>query len=244
MRYYIFIFIILLIGCKQKSENLKELLIDSAETIVDTIEKDSNFASYEELPKFRNGWEDFYAFLHKNIVYPKTAIEDSIQGKVYISFVVEEDGSVCNVEAIRSLRYDIDEECIKVISNSPKWKPGKINGKLAKSSCAVPVTFSLSYDTTNLKGVIITPRKKIKENVSFKIFPNPATNYINIETDDNFENVNYQIINLSGQIMKNGKILSNTETVDISDLKNGTYVVRITSGEGNPFWTGKFVKHE
>ena len=231
-------------GCKQNSKNPKELLIDTAEVIYDTIENKSYFASSEVIPKFRNGEEDFFEFLTENIKYPKTAIEDSLQGKTWIGFVVEQDGSVSNVKAVRGLRYDIDEECIRTISSSPKWTPGTQLGKPIRVSYTYPITFSLYNDTKYLNRVVITPRKKIKENNSFKIFPNPATNYLNIETADNFDNMNYQIINLGGQIIKNGKILSSTETIDISDLKNGTYVVRITSGEGNYFWTGKFVKNE
>jgi len=244
MRYYIFAFIILIISCTQKSENQKELLIDTSGLIYDTIENKSYFAISEVMPEFRNGEEGFFEFLTENIEYPKTAIEDSLQGKTHIGFVVEQDGSVSNVKALRGLRYDIDEECIRVISSSPKWTPGTQLGKPIRVYYSYPITFSFNYDTIYSRGVVIIPRKKIKENNSFKIFPNPATNCINIETAESFENANYQIINLGGQIMKNGQILSNTETIDISDLKNGTYVVRITSGEGNYFWTGKFVKHE
>lgn len=80
------------------------------------------------------------------IHYPKTAMEDNVQGTVIIAFVVEKDGSISNVHVIKTVRKDLDDEAIRSIRASPKWYPGFLNGHAVRVSYSVPVTFNISSE--------------------------------------------------------------------------------------------------
>jgi len=83
----------------------------------------------EEMPIFPGGEKALLQYISNNTNYPQSAIQDSIEGKVFLKFVVKADGSVNNVEVIKSVRYDLDNECIRVIKMLPRFQPGKMQGK-------------------------------------------------------------------------------------------------------------------
>lgn len=254
---YILTIVILISSCNQKSKkttessqivNDEELLVDSllpdSDFILDegdTIDGEVFFSVVEEMPEFGNGWEDIRKYILDNIEYPQTAIDDSIEGRVIIQFVINEDGSVSKAKAIRGLRYDLDEECIRVIENMPDWKPGKQRGKLVKVNYAIPFIFRLNSDSD--KGNTITPKKKEnKELIDFKIYPNPASDYANIEIAEFIGDLEYQMINAKGQIIKSGQIFTTTEQINLSDLENGLYIIRLISKEKGLMNTQKLIK--
>ena len=82
-------------------------------------------------------------FVAKNVVYPKEAQDKGISGRVFVSFIVEKDGSVSNVELKRGIGGGCDEEAVRVISAMPKWKPGKMKGEPVRVSYMMPVFFKL-----------------------------------------------------------------------------------------------------
>ena len=83
------------------------------------------------------------AFLGKNIKYPALAKESGIQGRVFINFVVEIDGSITDVKVLRGIGGGCDEEAVRVVESMPKWKPGKQRGKPVRVSYNLPVKFTL-----------------------------------------------------------------------------------------------------
>ena len=102
------------------------------------------FEIVEDMPKFRGG--DVTKFSHwviEHIRYPRLAEEIGIQGKVFISFMVEPDGSVSNVTILRSADKLLNEEAVRVVSGSPKWTPGKQRGVPVKVRFTIPVNFKL-----------------------------------------------------------------------------------------------------
>ncbi len=101
------------------------------------------FTVVEEMPEFPGGMAKLAEYLGKNIKYPQLARESGIQGRVFINFVVENDGSVTNVKVMRSLGGGCDEEAIRVVKSMPKWKPGKQRGKPVRVSYNLPVNFKL-----------------------------------------------------------------------------------------------------
>ncbi|CAN5415105.1 energy transducer TonB [soil metagenome] len=101
------------------------------------------FTYVEEMPTFPGGEAEFYGYLKKNIKYPPMARENGIQGKVYISFVVDKDGNIKDVKMARGIGGGCDEEALRVIRNMPSWKPGKQNGRSVAVSYTVPVNFTL-----------------------------------------------------------------------------------------------------
>ncbi|PTB93281.1 energy transducer TonB, partial [Marivirga lumbricoides] len=75
--------------------------------------------------------------------YPHQAEEMNIQGIVYVQFVVEKDGSITDVQAVKGIGGGCDELAIKVVRNSPKWNPGRQRGKAVRSRKVVPIRFKL-----------------------------------------------------------------------------------------------------
>lgn len=90
------------------------------------------------------GMEAFRKYLEKNLKYPKQARKMGVEGKVFVQFVVEKDGSVTDVKAIKGVGAGCDEEAIRIIQESPKWKPGKQRGRPVKQRVVVPIVFKLS----------------------------------------------------------------------------------------------------
>lgn len=244
-------------SCNQKSKkvsednqiaNDEELFLDSVQfdsdfilDLGDTIDGEVFFNVVEEMPQFGNGWEDIRKYILDNITYPETAIDDSIEGRVYIQFVINEDGSVSNPETVRGLRYDLDDECIRVIENMPDWKPGKQIGKFVKVRYVIPFIFRLESDSD--KGNVITSKKDIVNKViDFKVYPNPAIDYVDIEISEIVENLEFQLINTKGQIIKSGQMYNLTEQINVSDLENGLYIIRLISKENGLIGTQKLIK--
>ena len=107
------------------------------------IQEAEIFTIVEEMPEFPGGMNKLGEYLAKNIKYPQMARETGIQGRVFITFVVEKDGSVTNVQVLRSLGGGCDEEAVRVVKSMPKWKPGKQRGKPVRVSYNLPVNFKL-----------------------------------------------------------------------------------------------------
>ncbi len=104
---------------------------------------DTAFYPYQEMPEFIGGVEALYKFLEKNVHYPKAARKAKIEGKVIVRFVVDVDGSVTDIKVKKRGNPYLDEEAIRVLSLSPKWKPGTIEGRLVKVFYSIPIKFLL-----------------------------------------------------------------------------------------------------
>ena len=83
-------------------------------------------------------------WIAENVQYPQTAIEMNEQGKVYLSFVVEPDGSISNIAIERGVSGDLDKEAKRLVRKMPKWSPGEAKGKKARTRCRLPINFTLN----------------------------------------------------------------------------------------------------
>lgn len=101
------------------------------------------FMVVEQMPEFPGGEEKLYKFLSDSIGYPELAKQNHIQGKVYVAFVVEKDGSVTDARIIRGIGGGCDEEALRVIKLMPKWIPGKQRGIPIRVQYTLPVKFTL-----------------------------------------------------------------------------------------------------
>ena len=81
--------------------------------------------------------------MYQYLKYPKAAVRDGIQGRVMIEFVINKDGKISDVKVQRGVSEELDAEAVKVVSASPKWKPGKVNGEKVRCSMTIPVEFRL-----------------------------------------------------------------------------------------------------
>lgn len=113
------------------------------EIVEEEVVEQEVFTIVEEMPGYPGGDAKMYEYLGKNIKYPQIARESSIQGRVFVNFVVEPDGSVTNVKVLRGIGGGCDEEAMRVVKSMPKWKPGKQRGKAVRVSYTLPVVFKL-----------------------------------------------------------------------------------------------------
>ena len=97
----------------------------------------------EVMPQYPGGQIAMLKYIMKNIKYPKQIMEEGIQGRVTVSFIVEKDGRVSNVRLLRSVQSALDKEAIRVVKSMPKWTPGKHNGKPVRVRFNLPVMFKL-----------------------------------------------------------------------------------------------------
>ena len=133
------------------SEHLFEQLLDIA-----TSEEDTVYQIVEEMPQFPGGENALMEYVSKNVVYPEEAKEKEIQGRVFISFVVEKDGSIGGVKVLRGIGGGCDEESVRVISDMPKWKPGKQKGEAVRVSYQIPIMFKLGQTNDEYKTTVKT----------------------------------------------------------------------------------------
>ena len=126
------------------TEESLNILMDGLSTLVDRPDNDSIYNIVEQMPQFPGGDQAMFEYLGKNIKYPEEAKEKNIEGRVFISFVVEKDGSVTNVEVKRSIGGGCDEEAVRVVKAMPNWTPGIQDGKPVRVSYMLPIFFKLT----------------------------------------------------------------------------------------------------
>jgi TonB family protein len=104
------------------------------------------------MPLFLFGGVDgMYTIINKNIKYPKSALNDNIQGKVIVQFVVDTLGKANDFEIIKSVRDDVDEEALRVTRMLDRWEPATQNGKKVKVVYSIPITFSIQQSPKKSK---------------------------------------------------------------------------------------------
>ena len=101
------------------------------------------FGVVEESPMYPGGMSELMKYLQQNIKYPKECKENGIQGRVIVQFVVNTDGSLGNLNVIKPLNPELDKEAIRVVSEMPKWIPGRQRGKPVRVRFTIPITFKL-----------------------------------------------------------------------------------------------------
>ena len=114
------------------------------EAPVEEEEEEVVFVVVESMPEFPGGQQALFKYLSENVKYPVIAQENGIQVRVICQFVVNKDGSIVDVEVVRSGGDpSLDKEAVRVIKSMPKWKPGKQRGKPVRMKYTVPVNFKL-----------------------------------------------------------------------------------------------------
>lgn len=104
---------------------------------------DTVFTQVEQPAQYPGGFEAMAEYLKKNMAYPKDARRSGIQGTVFVSFIVNKDGSISDVAVIKGIGGDCDQEAMRVVSIFPTWTPGMHHGKIARSRFVLPLDFKL-----------------------------------------------------------------------------------------------------
>ena len=110
----------------------------------DSLSKTFDFVTIEHQPEFPGGFKGFYKYLSENMRYPRDARRAKVQGAVFLSFVVERDGSITDVELVKGGMESLDEEAIRVVSASPKWIPGRQDNREVRVKYKINVSFTLN----------------------------------------------------------------------------------------------------
>jgi len=124
----------------EETEMEEYVPIEEAEEV---FEEAPIFIVVEAMPVFPGGEEKLYEYLFNNMKYPVMAKESQISGTVYVTFVIEQDGSVTAARLLRGIGGGCDEEALRVVRSMPKWKPGKQRGKPVRVQYNLPVKFIL-----------------------------------------------------------------------------------------------------
>jgi periplasmic protein TonB len=101
------------------------------------------FITVEEDPSFPGGEQAMMAYLKKKIRYPELALQMRDQGRVYVKFVVDTDGSITQAQVVKSVTPELDAEALRVVRSMPKWNPGKQRGRAVKVWYTIPIYFKL-----------------------------------------------------------------------------------------------------
>lgn len=107
------------------------------------IKKREIFTAVEQNPEFAGGQAEMYRYLGENIKYPAAAQRANISGRVFVKFVVEDDGSIGDVVVMKGIGFGCDEEAIRVVKSMPRWKPGVQNGKNVRVYYNMPIVYKL-----------------------------------------------------------------------------------------------------
>lgn len=118
-------------------------------TVEDTTKRNARYTGdgifdiIEEEPVFPGGDEAMQQFIRDNLVYPAEAKEKGEQGKVYVRFVVEADGTITNVVIARGVSPSIDAEALRIVKLMPNWNPGMYKGTPVLTNVVIPIVFKL-----------------------------------------------------------------------------------------------------
>ena len=118
--------------------------IPDPEPIEEPEEEIKDFWDYvEEAPTPKGGYAAFYKFVSKNIKYPRRERKMGIEGKVFVQFIIDEEGNLTQVKAIKGVSQGLDQEAERVLRKAPQWKAGRQGGRRVKVRMVIPIKFSL-----------------------------------------------------------------------------------------------------
>ena len=115
----------------------------SAQKTVVAKKNQKVFDIVEQMPEYPGGQAALFEFICKNVKYPDDAVKKKVEGKVFVTFVVDTDGKITDVSLMRKVFPSLDAEAVRVISAMPNWIPGKQKGQVVRVKYTVPIMFRL-----------------------------------------------------------------------------------------------------
>ena len=128
-------------NAKKPQKTQSKLILDGAK--VTKINEDSVYLSSERMPEYLGGINALMEYISKNLVYPADAQKEKIEGRVIASFGVMKDGSIDNIQVVKSVYPSLDNETIRIIKNMPMWKPGMNGSEPVNVKFTIPISFKL-----------------------------------------------------------------------------------------------------
>ncbi len=119
-------------------------VLQQVEVKEEIIEDDQPFLTAETMPSFQGGdLNTFRKWVQDNVRFPQIALENGISGRVVLSFVIEKDGRLTNIQVLMTPDRSLSEEAIRVLNKSPKWSPGKQRNQVVRIKYTLPVDFRM-----------------------------------------------------------------------------------------------------
>ena len=130
--------LIAILGCSQKKLTKSQNGQDTSEVIQEKV-----YVKVDQMPEFPGGEIGLRNYLNSSVKYPMEAQKNRIQGKVFVAFVIGNDGFVKNVKIVRGVDSFLDEESVRVVKSMPRWIPGREKGKAVAVAFTIPIGFML-----------------------------------------------------------------------------------------------------
>ncbi len=134
---------------EEDQPEIEDVEIEETDTVAidepeeEPVQEEQIFIVVEESPEFPGGLAKMYEFIQKNIRYPRMEKEAGIQGRVIVTFVVEKDGSITDVQVLKGVTEGLNNEAMRVVKAMPRWKPGKQRGRPVRVRVNLPINFIL-----------------------------------------------------------------------------------------------------
>ena len=210
------------IGVKTSGDHVNKTRVKHTLSSGDTIpgHEELIFTSVEQVPEFPGGVEAFGDFLSKTIKYPVELRLNKIQGRVIVSFIVETDGSLSNFRVARGIGYGADEEAIRALALSPKWKPGIQNGHLVRVAYSVPIAFTL--DDTKGGKFVETKTEAVNKNQESKKISFGSMRVLVTKTDTGAKTdvINIKDPSLAPLYIVDGKEVTSLTLINPNDIQS------------------------
>lgn len=218
----------------------KEIIWELAETRIEPTESEV-FVVVEEMPTFSSAvFKDFNSYLEASIKYPQESVEKDICGTVYVGFTIDASGVLQNPRILRGVHPSLDAEALRVVNGSPKWNPGKQNGKKVAVLITAPIRFLLAdgFDCTNTLEQMPLSDSTFKTSDSDKInryiFNTLKLGWINCDRFV-YQNIPVTTYNLSVNVrgdISTFMIFEKSNSVLIGSLRSEKYVFnQVPKGE-------------
>jgi TonB family protein len=234
------------------SFQLETKLINENLKVVPNTGSDT-YTVVEEMPQFPGGTEALKTFVNSTMKYPTLALENGIQGKVTVKFVVDKTGSVTNARLYRIVDPSLNKEALRIVEAMPKWIPGKQKGEAVDVTLEMPINFMLppnrpSKQTHTTTTVTVFKATKTKPTVdpsaktnNLIIVPNPTKDKatITLEGSDSKNKLEVSIYDRNGKIIKTESKNGPTFSLSFANFTSGTYL--IVAKDGTTQYTGHLV---
>lgn len=187
-----------------------------------TVGEDEVFSIVEEQPEPVGGMKQFYQYITESLQYPAEAKNAGIEGKVYVQFVIQEDGSLHDVAAIKGIGGGCDEEAVRVIEEGPNWVPGKQRGKNVRVRMVMPIAFRLG---TEGNSETINSRKVSKSEV-------PMTVDSKKSTSNGKTRITGTVRTVEGKPLAGANIVLAGNTIGTVSDRNGEFMLSLDQASG------------
>lgn len=211
-----------------------------------TMKKSSDvFTLVEEMPEFPGGVEALKAYVASSLQYPTIALENRIQGRVFVSFVVGKNGSVTNAKLTRGVDPALDKEALRIVQSMPNWNPGKQNGEYVEVAYEMPINFKIPADEKlrTYRGTYNSLTTTTNQTLRLSIVPNPTSDDARITLDGSgsTNKLEISVYDSSGKLIKNASKNGQTFLLSINNLPPGNYLVVGKDGENKLTVTSQLV---